>query len=278
MPLNQRLPAAVLICHQHDRLDSVGLASWLASSMRLAGIVEIRGDRNRLWRVARREWKRSGTLGFADVLAFRLFAWLRHRRSDAQWLDQEVARLQRRYPAPLEGVPRIVVDNPNGERSRAFISEAAPDLVIARCKFILSPAVFRIPRHGSFALHPGICPEYRNAHGCFWALANRDLERVGMTLLRIDSGVDTGPVLLQAGCDIDEVRESHTRIQHRVVTANLDRIADTLIEAVHGCAAAIDTSGRPSAAWGQPRLTTYLRWKRAARRDQHRCNGLPAVS
>ena len=42
-------------------------------------------------------------------------------------------------------------------------------------------------------MHPGICPEYRNAHGCFWALANRDLNKVGMTLLRIDKGVDTGP-------------------------------------------------------------------------------------
>ena len=40
---------------------------------------------------------------------------------------------------------------------------------------------------GTFVMHPGICPEYRNAHGCFWALANRDLARVGMTLLRADA-------------------------------------------------------------------------------------------
>jgi len=35
-------------------------------------------------------------------------------------------------------------------------------------------------------MHPGICPEYRNSHGCFWALANDDPERVGVTLLQID--------------------------------------------------------------------------------------------
>lgn len=245
--------------------------------MRLAGIVEIRGDRARLWRTVRREWRRSGTLGFADVLAFRMFAWLRHRRSDARWVDQEVARLQRCYPAQLDAVPRIVVDNPNSGRARAFIAGLAPDLLVARCKFILSPGIFTLARHGSFALHPGICPEYRNAHGCFWALANRDLERVGMTLLKIDSGVDTGPVLLQARCAIDETRESHTRIQHRVVTENLDRIAEALLQAGNGHAAPIDTSARRSATWGQPRLTAYLRWRRAARRDQHRLNGLPAV-
>ena len=54
----------------------------------------------------------------------------------------------------------------------------------ARCKVILKEKIFGIPRVGTFVMHPGICPEYRNAHGCFWALVRRDLERVGMTLLR----------------------------------------------------------------------------------------------
>ena len=67
-------------------------------------------------------------------------------------------------------------------------------------------------------LHPGICPEYRNAHGCFWALARRDLERVGMTLLRVDPGIDTGPVFLHGTYDFDEVEESHAVIQYRAVT------------------------------------------------------------
>jgi folate-dependent phosphoribosylglycinamide formyltransferase PurN len=277
MPTHPRLPGAVLICHRHDRLDSVGLAAWLATSTRLLGIVEISGDRGRWRRAVRREWKRSGPLGFADVMAFRLFSWLSHRSGDARWMEQEIARLQSRYPARTQDVPRMVVDDPNSEASRQFIAGCEPDLIIARCKFILSPDIFTLARHGSFALHPGICPEYRNAHGCFWALANRDLARVGMTLLKIDHGIDTGPVLLQAGCEFDELRESHTRIQYRVVTENLDRIAETLRAAVNGEAAPVNTSGRRPAAWGQPRLTAYRRWKRAAVRDRHRCNGLPAV-
>ena len=277
MPTHPRLPGAVLICHQHDRVDSVGLAAWLAASTRLLGVVEISGDGARWRRAVRREWNRSGALGFADVMAFRLLSWLSHRAGEARWVEREVTRLRRRYPARTQDVPRIVVEDPNGEASRTFIAGCAPDLIIARCKFILSPGVFTLARHGSFALHPGICPEYRNAHGCFWALANRDLERVGMTLLKIDQGVDTGPVLLQAGCAFDELRESHTQIQYRVVTENLDRIAETLLAAVNGDAAPVNTSGRRSAAWGQPRLTAYWRWKRAAARHRHRCNDLPAV-
>src|SRR3569623_877505 len=51
----------------------------------------------------------------------------------------------------------------------------------ARIKQLLARRIYRIPRHGSLVMHPGICPEYRKAHGCFWALAERDLDRVGLT-------------------------------------------------------------------------------------------------
>lgn len=267
----------MLICHQHERLDSVGLAAWLASSFSLAGIVEIRADRRRMWRAARREIARSGVIGFLDVLAMRVYARWRTRQADSEWIEQEVERLRQQYPAPLNDVPRLIVRDPNSVAARTFIKALAPDFIIARCKVLLSPAVFNLARHGSYALHPGICPEYRNAHGCFWALANRDLDRVGMTLLRIDRGVDTGPVLLQAGCEVDEVRESHLRIQHRVVTENLDRIRQALLGVAAGTTRPIDTTGRASAVWGQPRLTTYLRWKRAAQRDQQRLDRVPAV-
>ena len=73
-------------------------------------------------------------------------------------------------------------------------------------------------------MHPGVCPEYRNAHGCFWALANGDAERVGMTLLKVDAGVDTGPVYGYYGCRYDESRDSHVVIQSRVVFDNLDTL------------------------------------------------------
>lgn len=245
--------------------------------MRLAGVVEIRGDRRRLWRVVRREYSRCGWLGFLDVLAFRALARVVHHRADGQWVAGEVDRLQQRYPARLDAVPHLTVTDPNSEEARAFIAALSPDLIVARCKFILRPSIFNLARHGAFAMHPGICPEYRNSHGCFWALANRELDRVGMTLLKIDRGVDTGPVLLQAGCAFDEVRESHIRIQHRVVTENLDRITAALLDFVNGTATPIDTSNRTSAAWGQPRLTTYLRWKRDARRNRRGADRVPAV-
>lgn len=267
MPKNESLPTAVLICHEHDRLDTEGLASWLASTMQLTGVILIRGRRGRLWRAARREIRRVGALGFLDVIAFRSYARLRLARRDAAWTTQAVRRLRERYPADLDAVPRLIVSSPNDDGARAFLARLAPDVAIARCKVILAREVFERPRIGTFVLHPGICPEYRNAHGCFWAMVHRDLDRVGMTLLRVDAGIDTGPILMHGRCEIDEVHESHVVIQHRAVIAHLDAIGHILRALCRGDhVPAVSVEGRTSATWGQPRLTDYFRWKRAARR------------
>ena len=266
MQNHESRPTVVLICHEQDRIDREALASYLASALRLAGFIIIRDRPGRLLRAARRELRRVGPLGFLDVLAFRLYARLRLARGDAAWRERTIRECRARYPADLEAVPRVVVSTPNGDEARAFLARLRPDIVIARCKVILKPDIFQLPRVGTFVLHPGICPEYRNAHGCFWALASRDLARVGMTLLRADAGVDTGPIFLQAGYVFDECRESHTVIQYRVVLDNLDRIGAVLRALCRGEAVApVATAGRRSGVWGQPRLSAYIRWKRAAR-------------
>ena len=92
-----------------------------------------------------------------------------------------------------------------------------------------------------------------------------------MTLLRVDNGVDTGPVYLHATCAYDERRDSHIVIQQRAVVDNLDAIGRTLTALARGeDVQPVSTKGRRSAVWGQPRLTDYLRWKLAARRTASR--------
>jgi methionyl-tRNA formyltransferase len=123
---------------------------------------------------------------------------------------------------------------------------------------------------GTFVMHPGVCPEYRNAHGCFWALAEGDRARVGMTLLKVDRGVDTGPVYGYYSYDFDELNESHVRVQHRVVLENLDALRSKLLEIYEGRAEPLDTRGRRSAVWGQPWLSRHLAIRRRARRERGR--------
>lgn len=274
----ETLPRTVFLFHADDTIDLRGLTFWLATSMNLVGMILVKEDSSRRSRVLRNEYKRSGVLGLLDALAFRAYYPFSLAKKDADWINEEAARLKERYPGRHDGVPQIVVTNPNSDEARRFLMDLKPDVMVARCKFILKPAIYDVPKHGTFVLHPGICPEYRNSHGCFWAMAERDLERVGMTLLKVDRGVDTGPVYLQAGCEFDEVRESHVIIQYRVITENLDRIADTLKRVCAGQIAPIPTAGRKAGVWGQPRFTAYWRWKRQAQRKRHDTHRLPALS
>lgn len=254
----------LLICHHDEPVNRDAIAGWLASFTTLAGIVEIREPRERKWRRVRREVTRVGPLRFLDVLAFRLHhrLWLHAR--ELAWARETLAALRVRYPLPAS-VPVLRTGSPNSPEAERFIRDAAPDLVLARCKSLLAERVFTIPRLGTFVMHPGVCPEYRNAHGCFWALVRGDTGRVGMTLLRVDRGVDTGPVFGWYSYPFDERAETPFIIQERVVLENLGALARRFEEIAAGTAAPLDTTGRASAAWGQPWLSSYLRWRRGLR-------------
>ena len=88
-------------------------------------------------------------------------------------------RLAARYGPQDVEVPVLRTASPNSDQAVEFIRRLAPDMMFARCKTILAARVFSIPRNGTYVMHPGIVPEYRNSHGCFWALSNRDLDKVG---------------------------------------------------------------------------------------------------
>jgi hypothetical protein len=255
----------LLIAHEDDKLNRVGLAAWLASFSQLAGIVSIVEPPERKNRRIRREIERVGYLRFADVIAFQLYYRLFLARHDQAWTEAETGRVTRRYgPAPAS-TPVLVTPSPNSPEAEQFVRAAAPDLTIARCKSLLNERIFSVARAGTLVMHPGVCPEYRNAHGCFWALANGDSTRVGMTLLKIDKGVDTGPIYGHYSYPYDERHESHVVIQHRVVFENLEALREKLKQIAAGDAPVIDTSGRQSRAWGQPWLTRYVKWKRDCR-------------
>jgi methionyl-tRNA formyltransferase len=221
---------------------------------------------SRTRRRIRREIQRVGLWRFIDVLAFRIHYALATAHADQAWERRALERLRASFPERPQS-PEIEVDSPNSDRAERFIRERQPDLVIARCKTLIKEQVFSIPRFGTFVMHPGICPEYRNAHGCFWARVTGDDDNIGMTLLRIDRGVDTGPVFAYFRIAPD-LRESHVVTQHRVVLDRLDGIRDVLTTIADGTAQAIDTRGRRSAAWGHPWLTAYLRMRFRSRAER----------
>jgi hypothetical protein len=164
----------IFIHHDDSTLDRDVIALWIASFSDLAGLVIIQEPRgNRIGRV-RRELRRDGLLGFADVLAFRAYYSLRLPGRIATGRKTPRETRPRLAGRPLLH-PEICDDDPNNRATRRFIDDQEPDLMIARCRVLLASEIFSIPPLRTFVMHPVTTPEYRNSHGCFWAQSNRDL-------------------------------------------------------------------------------------------------------
>ena len=255
-------PRIALICHRDDRFDRDLVSRWITSFAELVGIVEIEERPAVTWRRLRAEIRRVGVARLLDVLALRLHYRLASAAADAAWERAVIARAAEVWRPPGTATPVLRTHDPNDDAVRIFLAGLAPDLALARCKWLLRRAVYSVPRLGTFVLHPGICPQYRNAHGCFWALASGDPDNVGMTLLAIDDGIDTGPVYGYYRYPIDALRESHVRIQQRVFLENADAIRDRLLAIADGKASPLRIAHVPSRNWGQPWLSAYLRYRR----------------
>ncbi len=256
----------VLICHDGDLIFRHVMPRWLSSFSELGGIVVIREESVQLKARVKREISRVGPLRFADVMAYRLYRKMFLTKKIDAWKRRTRQELSDRY-IMQEEPPIHYTKSPNSKATKEFIQNLSPDITLVFCKFILKRRIYKIARHGTYVLHPGHCPEYRNAHGCFWALSERDMDKVAASLLRIDAGIDTGPVYAFYTYPFDEKSEPSEIIQYRVILENLDNIREKFIEIVEGRARPIDTQDTASREWGQPWLTRYLAWKLAATRE-----------
>ena len=101
------------------------------------------------------------------------------------------------------GVP---VRTPRGLREpseqQAFAALDADVAVVAAYGLILPRAVLDAPRHGCINIHASLLPRWRGAAPIQRAILAADRES-GITIMRMDEGLDTGPMLLRAAVPID---------------------------------------------------------------------------
>jgi len=84
------------------------------------------------------------------------------------------------------------------------IRQAAPDaIVVAAYGKILPAALLEAAPLGCLNIHASLLPAYRGAAPIQWALLNGEKE-TGVTIMKIDEGVDTGPILLQKRLPVPE--------------------------------------------------------------------------
>jgi len=85
---------------------------------------------------------------------------------------------------------------------REKIALLKPDLIVVIAYAQLLPeAILNIPKFGCLNLHASLLPKYRGAAIIAAALLNRDAQ-TGLTVIKMDKSLDTGPILAQTKIDI----------------------------------------------------------------------------
>jgi methionyl-tRNA formyltransferase len=117
--------------------------------------------------------------------------------------DKPRGRDMKLHPSPVKSLALklgLPVLQPPRARDGQFIAELRafqPDLiVVVAYGQILPQAILDLPCHGCLNVHTSLLPKYRGAAPIQWAIANGDTG-TGVTIMKMDVGLDTGPIVSQ---------------------------------------------------------------------------------
>lgn len=96
------------------------------------------------------------------------------------------------------------VSSVNSSECTAILKEVSPDVIIVNGTRIISSKVLESTSALFINTHVGITPQYRGVHGAYWALVKDDKENCGVTIHKVDKGIDTGDLLRQGAIEISE--------------------------------------------------------------------------
>ncbi len=160
----------------------------------------------------------------------------------------------------------------NNLELRAQLEAIAPDaiLVVAYGR-IIPDWMLALPRFGCINLHGSLLPKYRGAAPIQWAVANGET-LTGVTTMRLDAGLDTGPMLLAEKTAIApeetaaDLFESLAEIGSRLMVKTLAGLEDGSVYPVqqdHGAATLAPILTREDGRMDFSRTATDLlnRWR-----------------
>lgn len=121
------------------------------------------------------------------------------------------------------------------EESVAFLQQFEVDVIVVEAFGQIVPqAILDIPKYCCVNIHTSLLPKYRGAAPIQWAVLNGDLV-TGVTTMRMEAGLDTGDIIMQAEKIINEGETTGTLFE-RLARAGAKLIVQTLEAIENGTA------------------------------------------
>ena len=129
--------------------------------------------------------------------------------------------------ADARGLPLLTPARLRSPESIDRIRVLAPDLlVLADYGQIVPAELLELPPHGALNVHPSLLPRHRGATPIPAAILEGDAE-TGVTVIRMDTGLDTGPIVAQRTMPLSG-RETAPELERRLAREGADLLRQSL--------------------------------------------------
>jgi methionyl-tRNA formyltransferase len=126
--------------------------------------------------------------------------------------------------ALAHGIPVQQPASLKGMEEQQALAALRPDLLVVVAYGLLLPqAVLDIPVRGCVNVHASLLPRWRGAAPIQRAILAGDRE-TGVTLMQMEAGLDTGPMLARAACPIDD-EDTGSRLHDRLSAMGAELLA-----------------------------------------------------
>jgi methionyl-tRNA formyltransferase len=147
--------------------------------------------------------------------------------------DRPAGRGRGLTPSPVKrealarGIVGVQPENFKSAASRKALAAFKPDLlVVVAYGLILPQSVLDIPTQGCWNVHASLLPRWRGAAPIQRAIQANDT-RTGVCLMKMERGLDTGPVVLSLALDIGS-EETGGQLHDRLAALGAQVLADGL--------------------------------------------------
>jgi len=147
--------------------------------------------------------------------------------------DRPAGRGRSLTPPPIKvlaqkfNLPILQPEKINQPEATEQLRAWKPDLiVVAAFGQILRSKVLELPRYGCLNVHASLLPRWRGAAPIQAAILHGD-EKTGATIMLMDAGMDTGPILSQSAISI-QPEETGGQLSERLASSGAELLVNTL--------------------------------------------------
>jgi methionyl-tRNA formyltransferase len=196
-------------------------------------------------------WKVSGQILFQAIAKYLNLTSGKRKKEILNFYGLEDKEL------PSEKV--IKLSSVNDPECILLLKKINPELVIVNGTRIISEEILNSLPAKFINIHAGITPKYRNVHGAYWALVDKDLENCGVTVHLVDPGIDTGQIIYQKKISISS-EDNFSTYPFIQLAEGIILLKQALTD-IFSNKVVFEKNNLESKIWHHPTITQYLYYR-----------------